>query len=244
MRRKKQEAPADGGSTDPSASPRLTPEDVQRKEFRLAFRGYNERDVDAFLDEVTEELGAHLDENRRLRQQLVEGGPGEAAPASSRDQMDAADAARQADEILAAARAEAERIVAEARERADQVAAAAVAGPGVDVRAAIAPFLGREREFLQSLGKLVQEHAESVRGMVQAARDGRAPLAEAQATDAAEVPGSAAEAVAREPGPEPITVPEAEPAPAAGEAEQRAVPVEGGDPERQRSLRELFWGED
>src|SRR5919197_535097 len=33
----------------------ITPVDIQRKEFRLAFRGYSEREVDSFLDEVTEE---------------------------------------------------------------------------------------------------------------------------------------------------------------------------------------------
>ena len=40
-----------------SAGGRIAPADVQQVEFRLAFRGYNERDVDAFLDRITEGLG-------------------------------------------------------------------------------------------------------------------------------------------------------------------------------------------
>src|SRR6266508_1448083 len=45
MRKKKQDT-QEAGFTTPATRPRLTPIDVQQKEFRLAFRGYNERDVD------------------------------------------------------------------------------------------------------------------------------------------------------------------------------------------------------
>lgn len=66
MRKKKRDA-QEAGFTAPATRPRLTPIDVQQKEFRLAFRGYNERDVDEFLDLVTEELAAYTEENRRLQ---------------------------------------------------------------------------------------------------------------------------------------------------------------------------------
>jgi DivIVA domain-containing protein len=60
---------------------RLTPVDVQHKEFRLAVRGYNEREVDEFLDEVTEEFARLYAENTRLRAEVeTRGGP---APAPS-----------------------------------------------------------------------------------------------------------------------------------------------------------------
>ena len=49
---------------------RLTPVDVQQKEFRLAVRGYNEREVDKFLDEVTEEMARLYAENTRLRAEV------------------------------------------------------------------------------------------------------------------------------------------------------------------------------
>ena len=62
MRKKKRQEEAQAGGDH-----RLTPVDVQQVEFRLAFRGYSERDVDAFLDRVTEDLSAYLEENERLR---------------------------------------------------------------------------------------------------------------------------------------------------------------------------------
>ncbi|HEX9122550.1 MAG TPA: DivIVA domain-containing protein [Actinomycetota bacterium] len=249
MRKKKQEALEDAGSAGGSVSPRLTPEDVQHKEFRLAFRGYNERDVDAFLDEVTEELGAYLDEIRRLRLQPETGQPA-GTGASDSDSEAEADlverASREAQEILARAGEEAERIVADARAQADQLAASAASAGArpTDTRSVIAPFLGREREFLQSLGKLVQEHAESVRGMVHAARDGQpAPVEEPREPVEAPKPREPAE---ERPGSPPITVPEVEPVSSttATDTEAEAAPAERSDPERQRSLRELFWGED
>ncbi|WP_235490341.1 DivIVA domain-containing protein, partial [Frankia sp. AvcI1] len=62
----------------------LTPQDVQNKVFSpTRFRtGYNEDEVDTFLDEVEAELTRLLDENSDLRRQLDEarrsggGGPG------------------------------------------------------------------------------------------------------------------------------------------------------------------------
>jgi DivIVA domain-containing protein len=66
MRRKKVEAE----TTPPSAQGRTTPTDVQQVQFRLAFRGYNERDVDAFLDAHRGSRGVQ-EENERLRPATV-----------------------------------------------------------------------------------------------------------------------------------------------------------------------------
>lgn len=41
-----------------------------RKEFREAFRGYNQADVDLFLDQLTEEFARLYDENQRMRVRL------------------------------------------------------------------------------------------------------------------------------------------------------------------------------
>src|SRR5207249_2854382 len=87
---------------------RITPVDIQQKEFRLAFRGYNERDVDAFLDEVTEEVGGLYSENKRLREQLEFKGT---VPISTAG-------ASEADDIVRQARVEADRILEDARARA------------------------------------------------------------------------------------------------------------------------------
>ena len=151
MRRKKRQ-----GHEEPTeAGERLAPGDVQQVEFRLAFRGYNERDVDGFLDRVTEELSSYIEENRRLR----EGAGLPPAPGA---------ASEEAEQIVARAREEADAIVRRAEQQAAVILATGTGAEGT--RAAVAPFLNAEREFLQSLGTLVQTHAEDIRRMVFAFR--------------------------------------------------------------------------
>jgi DivIVA domain-containing protein len=139
-RKKRREAEQAGFDDQPAGQPaRLTPVDIQQKVFRLAFRGYNERDVDEFLDRVTEALAALHEENKRLR----EGGGGGSGG-----------------EDVEAARAQAESIVREAREHAarlmEDAGEPAGAGAGGGLTSA---FLLRERDFLQRMAHSVQEHA-------------------------------------------------------------------------------------
>ena len=249
MRRKN----ADDVEAQPSATGRITPADVQQVEFRLAFRGYNERDVDAFLDRITEDLSAYLDELERARG----GSPASFADPSISASGDVDAARREADAIRTRAREEAAAIV----RRAHQDAAAIVAGAGGpegDMRAAVAPVLNTEREFLQSLGTLVQDHAEEIKQMVLAlrAREGAEGSSSSPAPAPAAVPppqqprpedvggASAAEMRERMGAPEPPPAPERTVTVDSGT--EPAFSSEGapaGDP-RERSLRELFWGED
>ena len=221
MRKKKRDT-QEAGFTTPATRPRLTPIDVQQKEFRLAFRGYNERDVDEFLDLVTEELAAYTEENRRLQDRAD----------SNVESLGGADvtwASREAEGILERARADAASTVAEAEERAAAILAAAGAGPA-DPRGVIAPYLNREREFLQSLGQLVQQHADSVRRMVRSAKE-QAATPSAAGEDVDEVPRVRVE-------PAPVK-------PMAAPVQPRAEEARGDSaPGRHRSVRELFWGED
>lgn len=57
--------------------PKLTPEDILEKEFKSGLRGYNQDDVDQFLDEVIQDYNTFLQtietlkaENRRLKGEL------------------------------------------------------------------------------------------------------------------------------------------------------------------------------
>ncbi|MDQ1727198.1 MAG: hypothetical protein QOK14_1243, partial [Frankiaceae bacterium] len=70
----------------------LTPADVANKEFSVATRfkkGYDEEEVDAFLDEVEKEIARLLTENNELRarvsalQAQLQSGGGAAAPAAA-----------------------------------------------------------------------------------------------------------------------------------------------------------------
>jgi DivIVA domain-containing protein len=271
MRRKK------GTDDAPATGARITPEEVQQVEFRLAFRGYNERDVDAFLDRITEGLSSYLEELERLR--LVGGQPLQAVAGSTGD----------AAAVVARARAEADEIVRRAHEQAAGIPSAAGAGWG-DARGAVAPFLNREREFLQGLGGLVQSHAEEIKQMVLAIRERAeassvpdaarsaatpssvaeipppvepdAPGERASASSASQVPSadlepaSAAEIRERLQASEPPVeigpadeddLPPKAAAPVVVESGTEPVFTTEGAPateRRERSLRELFWGED
>ncbi|MDI6816665.1 MAG: DivIVA domain-containing protein, partial [Actinomycetota bacterium] len=49
---------------------KLTPLDIHHKEFHRAIRGYNEEEVDKFLDEVAEEFERVFKESIELKEQL------------------------------------------------------------------------------------------------------------------------------------------------------------------------------
>ena len=233
---KRKETPAEGSGFDQGAPARVTPLDIQEKTFRTARLGggYQVREVDEFLDQVTDALSALIAENERLRSASAKSPSAPAAPAPAPSAVGARD------------------------------------------RAAIESFLQRERTFLQSLGGLVQEHAEVLRGMARSARRGPSlegspdPTAHAVASpEAVETddvaPGGEPEeaAVVEEAAVAAAPTPEAEPeAPIEVEGddvsasmeqppEEEPIRLEETQPVRSRtegeqepSLRELFWGED
>jgi DivIVA domain-containing protein len=261
MRKKQNEAASQGFAPDeaaPSTASRMiAPLDIQQKEFRVArFGGYKMRDVDEFLDQVTDAMTAVIAENERMRKGASPG----AAPVVGNS--DLADVNRQADEMIQRARAEAARIVAEAREQAAALSGAGAAIAGSDAgRAAVSAFLAREKEFLQSLAGLVQGHAEQVKTMAKSAR----MAAPRPAAQVGEPPASRpADEPATEEPVRTAALPEATPAPEAEGSDVPEVsvsaeePVHVEEPEPARagrsdaedpsaaddSLRELFWGED
>jgi DivIVA domain-containing protein len=188
---------------------RLTPVDVQQKVFRLAFRGYNERDVDEFLDQITEDLAALHEENKRLREQIAEGGGSGTGGAAAQQQAEA---------VVRQAREHAARLIEEA-ERRSAAAGATSGGPP-----APSSYLSREREFLQTLASLVQDHARRLKEEARRARPGGA------GADSATGPASAVAAPATS-EPEPASGPEGarQPEPATGET--ASSDVEGESPE-------------
>jgi len=238
-----------GDAQDFSGMPAATVSaaDIQQKEFRVSrFGGYRMRDVDEFLDQVTEAMTRLADENQRLRS--ATGLPATAAVGAP----DLVDWSRQADEIIARARAEAAQILQEAR---------AQAGPPGDRGAAVSAYLSQEREFLQQLATLVQGHAESVKTMAKASRAtpteaATPPPARVETAPPAPVPAASAEGATPEPEPEPE--PEASERPTRTQVDTQPIRVQqpapaavpGGDREDEggeggdTSLRELFWGED
>ena len=228
-------------TSNPAAGPIVTPADIQRQEFGVSrFGGYRMRDVDEFLDRLTESTEALVAENDRLRSA---GGP--IVGTSDLDDVN-----RQADEILRRAREEASRIVADA-------GASAVAADGGN-RAAVDPFLAQERAFLQSLATLVQGHAESVKAMAKRTRSEQAEPAAADRAPAtppkteakqSETKSETSKTGASKPAPTPPAPPTVVPDEGPGDT----VVLEDPQPSQARgeargksddSLRQLFWGED
>ncbi len=234
MKKKQTDDVADfAGGPAPKA---LGPADVQQKEFRVSrfSGGYKMRDVDEFLDQITESMNAMVEENRKLRTQG--GGPSIGAP-------DLADTSRQADEIIQRARAQAEQIIRDAQRGAGAVGTAGP--PGSPDRAPVNAFLAKEKTFLQSMAGLMNEHAEAVKGMVRADRAVAAPSPGPTASSSVPLQPARAARPSKDPRPtapiktveEPIRVEEQAPASA-----RRDDDGSGDGPDR--SLRELFWGED
>ena len=50
----------------------ITPLDIQNKEFSRAVRGYNQEEVDLFLDEIMADYDKLISENQELKRQLEE----------------------------------------------------------------------------------------------------------------------------------------------------------------------------
>lgn len=102
----------------------LTPEDVRNRRFKTAFRGYDETEVDTFLDEVEVELTRLLGEQESLRQRLqaAQSAPPPQPVASEAEEMLRRTlllAQRTADETVAQAQADAEQMTSQARAQAE-----------------------------------------------------------------------------------------------------------------------------
>src|SRR3954469_15800068 len=136
----------------------LTPDDVQNKRFTtVRFKeGYDEEEVDAFLDEVEAELRRLLSENDELRRAPAPAAaaaapPPPPPPAVREEQPQEAAlrtlllAQRTADEAIAQAKGEADQIVSAARMRASSMEAEAQ-----QKHAAAVADLQRQRNALES----------------------------------------------------------------------------------------------
>jgi cell division initiation protein len=163
---------------------RLTPVDVQQQQFRRSFRGYDEQEVDDFLDRVTEDIGALLQENERLKEEAQRApttpveGAADAAEASRTLAGLERRAQEQADAMIRDAEARAEALVREAQARAGATGASAIGTGEADPSGHMSRFVAKERSFLQDLAELIQSHAEGVKQMVQQARSVPAAIPE------------------------------------------------------------------
>src|SRR5690349_5746124 len=109
----------------------LTPEDVVNKRFQpTKFReGYDQDEVDDFLDEIVVELRRLNQENDELRKKLAEAGSSVPASSAAAPVVEKVPAPVKADKDEAREKAEAEAKAAEAKKKDVEPAAPAAAAP-------------------------------------------------------------------------------------------------------------------
>lgn len=109
---------------------RITIEEITTKEFKIAARGYNQAEVDQFLDAICDEMelmGKEMDQLRREAEAAKAARPAASAPQQPAETPNAggsiqevlAMAVRLKDQTLAEARQQADQILSEAKQKAE-----------------------------------------------------------------------------------------------------------------------------
>lgn len=138
---------------------RLTPRDIQEKEFSSVFRGYKEEEVDAFLDEVTEAYEAVFKENLDLREEVEKLREECKKYEAIGERMQGALVAAQetADDVRKNAQKEAENIVREAELKAQKMIQE-TKDRHLDLQKQLASLKQVEEEFRFKLKSILQSY--------------------------------------------------------------------------------------
>jgi DivIVA domain-containing protein len=249
--RKKDATTESGSEWSRPAGGRVGPLDVQQKEFHVTRVGvgYRMREVDEFLDQVTDTLSALIAENEQLR------ASGGGAPATNAPAARVRETATLADRGAVDAFLQREKgflqdlgglVQAHAEELRSMIQAARDAAPPVAV-AQEEPVAEPERE---PVGEPEQEPVGEPEPRAVAP-----PMTDPEPVTEAEEPAPTAEQVEEAPASEPIASDEEEgdePAAITGVIADEPIRLEDPEPARSRrseekegdSLRELFWGEE
>lgn len=232
----------------------LTARHIHEKQFHDAWRGYNQEEVDEFLDRVAEQLNRLERENAALQTRLRELDQMVEASRSTEDMLKKTlvTAQQAAEEAISTAKTKAEALVAEAEQRAQRAndeLKHRVATAEEEVRRKTAEVerqqLARRRDTQQSIDRLeafeteikqrlrafLEQQLSALDGLVD---KGKTQAAATQAASQAASQAGAAPAV-KEPAaaaPEPAARPQATPAarPSAGPTPQARAAVETTQP--------------
>jgi len=144
----------------------LTPLDIHNKEFRKTFRGYDEEDVDEFLDKVVKEYEKIFKENLELRESLAakDSNIVQYKDLEETLQRTLVIAQQTADEMKHSAARESDVIIKEAQLKAEQLIAAAeekaksVLQNYEDIQRQVHVFKVKFRSFLQSQLDLIGQN--------------------------------------------------------------------------------------
>lgn len=143
---------------------KVTPLDIQQKRFHIAFRGYDRREVDEFLDLIREEMEALVREVTELREfhQAYEERLRSIAEREDALKSTMLTTQKLVDDLKENARKEAALIVKEAEVRSQQIGAAAQQ-ERAKLDADIQNLKRRRHHFLEDMKKVIQMHLEMVK---------------------------------------------------------------------------------
>jgi cell division initiation protein len=156
----------------------LTPSDIENQVFKERFRGYDQEEVDSFLDRVSTRISELTAERDQLssRLQELESTAGESAESEKLLQRTLVSAQRIADETVSDARSQAEQTLSSAREQADEtltsareeaetlVSQARERAATEEERATV--ILERVRRAVGDLARFRAEYRERVQGVI------------------------------------------------------------------------------
>jgi DivIVA domain-containing protein len=239
--RKKDAATESGSEWSPPTQGRVTPLDVQQKEFHITRVGvgYRMREVDEFLDHVTDTLSALIAENDQLR------------ASSGGAQATAAPDARRGDTTEPADRGAVDAFLQQEKGFLQDLGGL-VQAHAEELRAMIRA--ARDASPPVAMAREEPEPAVEPEVVAEPVADAE-PVAEAEPVSEGEEPAPTGERVDEAPPSEPISPDEDEghePAATTGVMAEEPIRLEDPEPARSRrseekegdSLRELFWGEE
>lgn len=145
----------------------LTPDDIEKQVFKERFRGYDQDEVDRFLDQVSDSIGELMRQRDDLHER-VRLAEREAAQADARQDVveeTLLAAQRSADETVYEARATAEQALQDARTRAEEIVAEARHLVGEQDRQAHA-VQDHVRRVVADLSRLRTEYRERVAAVI------------------------------------------------------------------------------
>jgi len=142
---------------------KLTPLDIHHKEFRHALRGYNEEEVDQFLDQVADEFERLFKENIDLSERLeaLQNKVNDFEMQRQTINNTLMTAQRSADDIISRTNIEAEGIVAHANERAKEIVNDALAKKQ-QVRGELLRIKQAEEEFREKYRAMLEGNLRAI----------------------------------------------------------------------------------
>lgn len=145
----------------------LTPEDIENQVFKERFRGYDQDEVDRFLDRAAERIGELASERDGLGQRIreLEREVAEAGQAEELLQRTLLSAQRSADETIDEARATAEQTIEDARHQAEEIIAEARRQVGQEEQKA-SEVLDHVRQVIAELSRFRSQYRERIEAVI------------------------------------------------------------------------------